>query len=92
MLWVLNPTLAPILNVCPINDVGRSLLPLPPAPSPYPRPCPPGMSKLLLCLYTAQLAERLRDKGVMVNAVCPGWVGVKVRVPGRAGAGTGNSR
>ncbi|GIL48656.1 hypothetical protein Vafri_5128 [Volvox africanus] len=32
-----------------------------------------GTSKLLLSLWTAQLAEQLRDKNVMVNAMCPGW-------------------
>ncbi|PNH06827.1 Carbonyl reductase [NADPH] 1 [Tetrabaena socialis] len=32
-----------------------------------------GISKLLLSLWTAQLAEQLRGKHVMVNAMCPGW-------------------
>ncbi|GLC46070.1 hypothetical protein PLESTB_001035900 [Pleodorina starrii] len=32
-----------------------------------------GISKLLLSLWTAQLAEQLRDQRVMVNAMCPGW-------------------
>ncbi|EFJ42339.1 hypothetical protein VOLCADRAFT_121544 [Volvox carteri f. nagariensis] len=32
-----------------------------------------GTSKLMLSLWTAQLADQLRDKGVMVNAMCPGW-------------------
>ncbi|KXZ50606.1 hypothetical protein GPECTOR_15g289 [Gonium pectorale] len=32
-----------------------------------------GVSKLLVSLWTAQLAERLRGEGVMVNAMCPGW-------------------
>ncbi|KAG2487702.1 hypothetical protein HYH03_013701 [Edaphochlamys debaryana] len=32
-----------------------------------------GVSKLMLSLYTLQLAGQLKDKGVVVNAMCPGW-------------------
>ncbi|GFR46735.1 hypothetical protein Agub_g8358 [Astrephomene gubernaculifera] len=32
-----------------------------------------GISKLLLSLWTAQLAEQLKGEKVMVNAMCPGW-------------------
>lgn len=55
----------------------------------YACPPPPGMSKLMVCLYTAQLAERLRDKGIMVNALCPGWVSVRVVRVGAGGEGKG---
>ncbi|GIL69521.1 hypothetical protein Vretimale_13620 [Volvox reticuliferus] len=32
-----------------------------------------GTSKLLLSLWTVQLAEQLRSQNIMVNAMCPGW-------------------
>lgn len=32
-----------------------------------------GMSKAVEAAYTRVLAEELQEKGVMVNACCPGW-------------------
>jgi len=32
-----------------------------------------GTSKLCEIAYTLQLARQLRERGVMVNACCPGW-------------------
>jgi NAD(P)-dependent dehydrogenase (short-subunit alcohol dehydrogenase family) len=40
------------------------------------------VSKLALNGLTLMLADELRDSGVLVNAVCPGWVATDMGGPG----------